>query len=482
MPEGIESREMEVQRHGMMFLFTTVGITVAGFFATMFYAHWVGAEILGIYFLFLSYYGILTLFTDSGVGYAGVKRISEGKDQDAFYTASLMLRVLLYGLTIAVFVIFQNRFVDLNQSGLFWVLIVIVGLDIINAQMGTSIAGCNRLGLSASSNLLNNLFRIGTQVFLVYAGYRLFGLIGGLIAGILIQIAVQSRFVDLHLRRFTLSHIRNLFTYSIWAFLTSSGSVVFEYIDVLVIGYFMAVSDVGIYGVCWNFSSCAIFIALALSNALFVKVSRWSSAGERDAIAVSLSLACTYSLIFAIPLLVGGVLLGGPLLYYFYGATFASGLLTLIILFIMRTIQSLQQIFFTFLMGVDQAQKAFSVTLVMAIANLGLDIFLVPAWGIVGAAIASLLTIGMSTVYAYFQISGIIPTTFDWRSIGHVLLAATVMGASILLMDRIIPRNGASHALVLVVMGALVYFLVLVVIDPDVRRAGLQIFRIKWNP
>ena len=42
----------EIQRHGTMYLISSLGITLAGFFATIFYAHWVGAEILGEYFYF----------------------------------------------------------------------------------------------------------------------------------------------------------------------------------------------------------------------------------------------------------------------------------------------------------------------------------------------------------------------------------------------------------------------------------------------
>ncbi|HMA05458.1 MAG TPA: polysaccharide biosynthesis C-terminal domain-containing protein [Methanomicrobiales archaeon] len=472
---------MEVQRHGLMYLFSTVGITIAGFFATMFYAHWVGAVVLGAYFLFLSYYGILSLFSDSGIGSAGVKRISEGMDQDAYYTACLVLRLLVYLVTIALFILFRDRFADLNQAGLFSILIIVVGIGIVNAQIGTSIAGCNRLGLAASTSLINNLVRIGIQVVLVFLGYQVAGLVGGLVAGILVQIIIESRFIDLHLSRFTWDHVRSIFTYSTWAFLTSSGNTIFEYVDILVISYFLAVSEVGVYGICWTFSSCAIFVSTALSNTLFVKVSRWDSAGDRGAVGLSLSRAITYSLMFSVPILLGGLFLGGPLLYFLYGADFSAGGIPLLLLIGMRVIQSVQQIYFTYLMALDHARKAFYVTGTMAVTNLVLDLLLVPAFGIAGAAFASLVTIGTSTVFAHLQLRGFTGITPERRPLFEIAIAAILMTATLMGLLQFITITSAVQAAALVGAGAAIYLGSLTAMDEEIRRSALGILEIRWR-
>jgi O-antigen/teichoic acid export membrane protein len=482
MTDPAESREMEVQRHGMMFLLSTVGVTIAGFLATMFYAHRVGAEVLGMFFLFLSYYGILSLFSESGIGYAGVKRISEGTDPDAFYTACLVLRLIIYFLTIAVFIIFRDLFVDLNQSGFFWILIAVVGLDIVNAQLGTSVSGCNRLGLAASTALINNLLRIGVQVILVYLGYRILGLVGGFIAGMIIQILLQSRFIDLHLKRFTWDHVRNIFTYAIWAFLTSSGNTVFEYVDILVIGYYMAVSDAGVYGICWTFSSCAIFVSMALSSTLFVKVSRWNALGDTKAVSLSLSRACTYSLMFSIPILFGGLFLGGPLLYYLYGADFSLGVISLLLLIGMRVIQAIQQIYFTYLMALDHAQRAFLVTGTMAATNLVLDLFLVPIFGIAGAAGASLVTIGTSTIFAHHELGKLTKIIPDSKTLLEIGIAVGLMSAGLFGLVHFMGISSAVQAVGFVVIGAAIYFGSLIVMDTSIRLSLSRIAKINWNP
>jgi O-antigen/teichoic acid export membrane protein len=298
----------------------------------------------------------------------------------------------------------------------------------------------------------------------------------------LIQIAIESRFIDLHLGRFTRSHLRSIFTYSIWAFLTSSGNTIFEYVDLLVIGYFLAVSDVGVYGICWTFSSCAIFVSMALSNTLFVKVSRWNSVGDRGAVSLSLSRAVTYSLMFSVPILLGGLFLGGPLLYYLYGADFSLGTVPLLLLIGMRVLQAIQQIYFTYLMALDHAQKAFYVTGTMAVTNLILDILLVPILGIAGAAFASLITIGTSTLFAHLQLGNLTHIIPERKALLEIAVSAGLMTAGLLGLVRIVTISSAFQAAALVGIGATIYFGSLIAMDEEIRKSAMQIPRIKWNP
>jgi hypothetical protein len=139
-------------------------------------------------FLFPSFFSISSLITDLDIGTAGTQRICEGKEHDSFFTASL----------------FQDRFVDLEQTGLFWPLIAVVGLTAIQTSLGMAISASNRLGLAASSTLINNIARIIVQVIAVFLGYQIYGLVGGLVVGILLELIIQLKFIDYHIKIFAL--------------------------------------------------------------------------------------------------------------------------------------------------------------------------------------------------------------------------------------------------------------------------------------
>ncbi|MGA2935103.1 MAG: polysaccharide biosynthesis C-terminal domain-containing protein [Methanomicrobiales archaeon] len=473
--------EIEVHRHGLMMLGSSAGITFVGVLATMFYAHWLGAEILGAYFLFLSYYNILALLSDLGFNTAALKRISEGIQPDAYFTLSFLLRLILYGLVSILLVAFRDRFVDLNNAGLFWILIAVFGIGTLASCLATAIGGANRLGLAASMSILDNITRIGVQFTGVLLGFKVFGLVGGIIAGLSVEIVIALRYLDFRPVQVRLEHLRSLIHYSLWAFLASSGVAVMDNINVILIGYFMASSDVGIYGICWTFSFFGLFVTTALCNTLWVKVSRWSATGDRETIALALSRACSYALLFTIPILVGGIILGEDLLYYLFSASFAAGFGALVLLLFARTVQSVYQLFYTFLMAMDAARDAFFVVLVGSIVNITLSVVLIPVLGLVGAAAGTLVTASISLVIAFRKLRRHTPVSLDSFAIMRFLGAAGIMGAVLILGKVLVSIHAFWRPVLLVLLGAGVYFGILLLIDRRLRDDARRTLMIRWR-
>ena len=116
-----------IQRQSALLLFWRLMMTLVGFVSTIYFARILGASALGSYFLFLAYYGIFTLVVDGGFGEAAVKRISEGLDANAFFTAFLFQRIAFVAILLSILIMTRLYFVDLNDSGLFiWLLLLLV--------------------------------------------------------------------------------------------------------------------------------------------------------------------------------------------------------------------------------------------------------------------------------------------------------------------------------------------------------------------
>ena len=472
----------EIQRHGIMFLISSMGITIVGFFATIFYAHWVGPSVLGAYLLFVSFFNILVFIADFGIGYAGTQRICEGKEPDSFFTASLAIRLGLYAVLVAALIIFRERFVDLNQAGLFWVLIVVVGIATLQTSFGTAISASNRLGLAASTTLINNITRIVIQVIAVFLGYQVYGLIGGLVTGILLELIIELKFIDYRFKKFTWFHVKSLFSFSSGVVLISAGSILFDNISLIIIAYFLPVSDVGIFGVCWTFSFFALFISTALVNTLYVKVSRWNAQKEMQVIALSLARATTYSLIFALPILTGGILLGYNLLFYLYGASFTAGATALVIIIAMRMIQSVLNLYTNFLMATDHAKQAVAGILAGISVNIILCILLIPHIGIAGAAIGALVNVMISILIVRKYLSQVIPVTLEKTPIIHIILATLVMTLSLLILNALPLNRSLLQTIAMVAIGAIIYFAVLLKLNKQIHDDAFRTFKIAWVP
>ena len=478
----MSEKELEVQRHGIMYLISSAGITLIGFLATMFYAHWVGAEVLGLYFLFLSFFAILSLFTDLGIGYAATQRICSGVDQNEFFSANITIRLFFYAIVCTIMIVFQQYFADLNSSGLLFVLLAILAVSTFASSISVAIGASNRLGLAASVSLLNNVARIIVQVIAVFLGFHVYGLIGGFTVGIILELIIELKFIDYHIKKFNWSHVKSLISFSSWAVLISAGTTLFDNIPLILIAYFLSVSDVGIYGVCSTFSFFALFISTALVNTLYVKVSRWNAQNDMNAIAISLSRATTYSLIFALPILTGGILLGYNLLYYMYGASFATGATALIIIIAMRVIQSILNLYTNFLMATDHTKQAVVGIVMGVIANIFICIILIPQIGIVGAAIGALINVMISIIVARTYLAKIIPITIERTPIKHIFLATIIMTVSLLVLSILPLNRSALLTIMMVLIGAVIYFLVLLKLNQQFRADAFRTLKITWIP
>lgn len=458
-----------IRRQSLISLASTLGLTFVGFIATMYFAHVLGKAAYGAYALFLAYFGIFSLIGDGGFGGAAVKRISEGHEPNEYYSAFCALRIALLTVSITAVIAVRPLLTDLDASGMvFWLFIALVA-SLFPGIISTGIYGTGMVGVHQTASLLNNIAKVLIQILAVFLGYGAAGLAGGFVAGMIVGGLISLPFAKLHLTRFSGRHIKNLFTFSFWIFLSGSGVLVFSYADTILVGYFLSTADVGLYQIAFQLTAAAAFITMALRTTLYPKISRWHAEGETGFISHSLERAFTYSLLLAIPVAVGGLILGDRLLYFFYGAGFAEGADVLGILLLVQVVNVFMFLMTMTLNAINRPKESFYATGTAAVVNIILNLALIPILGIQGAAVATLVTMIVNVIIAHHYLSGHISVKIERGPTFHILLAAGVMALVILLYRILIPLSNAFIVIGAVVLGGLVYGLVFLRADPVIH-------------
>lgn len=446
-----------VRRQSLISLIWQILYSFIGFLSTIYFAHAVGASVLGAYFLFMTYFGIIAMVTDGGLGGAAIKRISEGEEPNAYFTASFVIRSFIVIIALIGLIIFGDFFVDLKIAGAFsWLLITLI-ISVFRGAVYSGVAGCGKMGITATGSFIGDVSRIIFQVIAVFFGYGIAGLAGGFIAGILVATIFGLHFFELHFVRFGLRHIKSLSTFSFWLFLTSGGVLLYGYSDKIVIGYYLTNADVGVYSIVMQFITVAAFTTYSLQSTLWPKVSRWGKIGEIGLIEESLSKAISYSLVLAIPVLAGGVLLGDKLLYFFYGAEFERGYLTLVIVSFVQIVNIFQLFYTSYLSALDHQKEAFKVTAVGATLNLILNILLIPLIGIAGAAVATLISLVINALLAQRILSKILTIHIERNSLLIILKATALMGLLVGGYRLLIPMYSLWLTMLPVILGGALY-------------------------
>ena len=458
-----------VRRQSVISLGSTLALTAIGFLSTMFFAHTVGPAILGAYFLFVAYYSVFNLIGDGGFGGAAVKRISEGVDQNAYFTAFVFLRVMLLVASVGLLLLLRPLLVDLTASGAFpWLLAALV-VSVFTNVAANGVYGTGKVGINQIGNLIDTLVRIIIQVIAVILGYGIAGLAGGFVAGLIACGLFTFRFLDLSPAPFGLPHLRSLFSFSVWTFLSSSGYLVFSYADTIMIGYFMTDVDVGIYRVALQLTSIATFVTLALHTTLFPKISYWGKQGELSQVEHAIARGFTYSLLLAVPVVFGGWLLGERLLYFFYGAAFSVGAGALAILLPVQIAHVFMFLQTMSLNALNRPQDSFRVTAISVCANILLNLTLIPLYGITGAAMATLITMALNATLASRSLSRCIRVRVESRPVANIILAALVMSAAVAAFSYAVPLRNVFVLLGAIALGGLAYMLVLLKLDRGIR-------------
>lgn len=460
----------EVQRQSIVTLLSQVLVTLLGFIGTMYFAHAVGAETLGAYYLFMAYYSMIGIFTDGGLGTAAIKRISEGEEQNEFISAFFVVRTSLVILVVLGLIVLRPYFVDLNSSGAFIWLLLMLLLSIFHATVSYGIIGKGKMGVRSVCNFLGEISRISVQILAVYFGYGIAGLAGGFFAGLLLAAIIELRFFELKFVRFSMKHIKSLMTFSFWSFLTAGGILLYTNTDALMIGYFLTNADVGIYKVVFQFTTAAFFIASALVATLWPKISMWGKKNETYLLEESLSRALSFSMLLAIPIFAGGILIGDKLLYYFYGKDFTSGYSIMGILLLVQIASIFQTFFLNYLGALDHQKFAFKVTSISAVANIILNFLLIPKIGISGAALATLFTMILNTFLARQGLSRIISIRIERDIFINILKSALLMSIFLISYRWYINISNVWLTILPVFIGGVIYVISILRLDETINN------------
>jgi O-antigen/teichoic acid export membrane protein len=244
---------------------------------------------------------------------------------------------------------------------------------------------------------------------------------------------------------------------------------VFSYADTILIGYFMSNADVGIYRTAFQLTAVATFTTMAFHTVLYPKISAWESQGKFAAIENALSRAFTYSLLLAIPVCIGGWILGERLLFFLYGSSFTEGTPALFLLLLVQVVNVFMYLGTMGLNSLNRPKGAFLVTAIAALINIILDVALIPIMGITGAALATLIAMTLNALIALFLLSRVISVKIEHGPVKHILYASGIMGIFLIAIHFLLPLTHVAMVFGTVLIGAFIYSFVLLKADVGIH-------------
>ncbi len=390
---------------------TTLGIhVVLGFVMTPIIIRYVGKNGYGIWTLvhsFAGYYGLLNLGVRSAVMryVARDAEVGDTKGLNATVSTAFFLFLFTGSLMILVSVLLAEPlagFFDISDANrrAFTVLVYVIGIstwaEFLNMVFTAVLGGYEKY---VAINIVNSLSYVGRAVFIVWAlraGWGLaapaYGTLGMSLAVLAAKWAVcgfRIKELKLSLRSAHWSTMKTLIGYGIPSIVITVSSLVRTKFDNVIIGRFVDVSAVAIYGVA---SLIIQYFFNAINTGIGVITPRFARLGGRQKKDEQQNLF-TRSLFVGAVLACGGgmmiVLFGARFISFWVGEGFEAAVPVLWILTAAYVPELAQSSAFGLLLAENKHRGLAKLSLGEAVANLSISIVLVIKFGIIGAALGT---------------------------------------------------------------------------------------------
>ncbi len=264
---------------------------------------------------------------------------------------------------------------------------------IVSAYTGV-FQGQKRIDYMSGVLLLEQSMRVAASVALVVLGYEVVGAIGGSTFGFIGAVPI-SYFI---LRRSgmkagnrDLEVFKEVFYFSIPTSITALSSFLLAYADIILIGFYMAPADVGIYSAASPASRLILAFTMAVYAVLIPTVSEHHARGDQRQIKRYFRTSIAGLGIVVVPATLIGAAFPSQIIGLLFSSKYLDAASSFRILVLGVAALSLFMTNSAIFQGMGRAKTPMRILLVFATLDVLLNIVLIPIYGIEGAALSTAL-------------------------------------------------------------------------------------------
>ena len=249
-------------------------------------------------------------------------------------------------------------------------------------------------------------------------------------------------------------YTKNLLSYSWPLMITDYVQIFGKKIDIFFIGYFMGARAIGIYTPAVILSNVLWVVPQALGYLLFPIVNKLNHEGKKDEVIDISKKAYKYMVYLGLPLFCFMAIFSKDILNLLYGKDFLEAHMALIILSVSVTLQVFYQTSYFILIANKKTKLTMIFNIVATLFNVTANYLMIPVYGIMGAAIATLgssILLGIMGVIAATNLYG--KFIFPVKTIGVIFLSGIFLIASFVIKDRTFFSNLSIFSFYIVLIG-----------------------------
>lgn len=451
---------MNIGKATLQLLASNGAISIISFVALIYFARELPSGQLGSYFLFQAAIGITSIPADLGILGAVEKRISENKAPEQLLTTAVLLISIPLAIIVFLITVFSAQVNTYLGNDLATLLAIGVFLYSMKKLAIKLLRGELRLAETALLELVTKItWAIGGGA-LVVMGFGVYALIYSLLVGYAIAFIWGMWIRSTSFGRPSKRQARSLIDYARYNVISSTGTYIYNWMDVAILGIFVSPSLVSAYEIAWRLSSILMLFGRSISTSLFPQVSAWDIRGGQDQIEQLLPRAIFFSLLFVIPGFFGISALAPELLALVFKPEYVVASLALIILSFERLFHSAHMVLGQTLNGINQPRLSAQAILASLSLNIALNFLLIPRYNIEGAAAATAISFTVNTLLHTYYLSKFIEIRVPIVELAWVTFSSLIMAGVLMLIREQIEIAGLSTLIAVIAIGVIIFVMI----------------------
>jgi O-antigen/teichoic acid export membrane protein len=255
--------------------------------------------------------------------------------------------------------------------------------------------------------------------------------------------------------------IKGLVKFAIPVIFQGVGGRVIGHLDVLILTFFLGLTEVGIYNAILPTALIFMFFAKAISNILFPMASELWQKDDKQKLSEGLRLIYSYSMVALIPIVLAAFVFADVFIGKLFGEEFLPGVTAFRILLLGVLCFMITSNNNAVLSGIGYPLKVTKVTLIAAGLNVVLNIILIPKFEIEGAAIATAASYILMLIMSTYEVRKLIKVISPWKIWLKGLFAGLVFAGSLYYLRGIIDLGYWLDLLFALIGGVVIYLLLI---------------------
>lgn len=394
-----------------------------------------GVEQYGMLSLALGIFGIAVMIGGLGLPsgalrfvafYLGKKKTAAARGVIVF---SLKL-ALLFSLLTSAALIFFSKYIAVSifhtpeLTNIIRLIAIGVPFYLIGANIRDILRGFQQLKYEVySENIAENLVKIIVTVGLIFLGYGIFGAIAAFVIALVVSMIMMAYFLDrkvfpvLHRNldiEYAPSLAKKILRFSLPLSFGSLLTLCISWLDTFMIGYFLDTANVGLYNAAVPTTQLLNIFPFAMVAMFFPRLTELFS--KKKIVEMASVYKVLTKWIFLLNLIIASLLLLFPkeILRILFGEVYVGAAFSLVVLAVAYFVS-----YYTFtstylLMVLEKTKYLLYNSVLVLLCNLVLNYYLIPKFGLIGAALATAISFSLMFILVLFEVShaaGFLPFT-----------------------------------------------------------------------